>query len=80
MVVVKYVDKKETGRHIRKLLKKKGMTASDLQVRLYMPSGTSVYAWLNGKYLPGIDNLLNIADILDCKVEDLLVIKEDVKW
>ena len=35
----------------------------------------SVYKWTYGACLPTIDNLVNLADILDVKIEDLLVVE-----
>lgn len=39
-------------------------------------SHQSVYAWLNAKSLPSIDNLVLIAEILECKIDDILYIKK----
>lgn len=42
-----------------------------------MASATNVYFWLRGQNIPSPDKLVQIATVLDCKVDDLLIIQED---
>ena len=69
--VIKRIDMKATGLEINRRMLAKGITVSELANILYI-TPTSVYNWLKGERLPKIDNLVTIADIFDCKIDDLI--------
>ena len=71
------IDKARTGNKIKILMQQKRKTVSQLQLDLGMASATNIYAWLRGDFVPSTDKLVQIAKILDCKVDDLLIIQED---
>ena len=70
------VDSKATGENIKRLMRLKKITISQLQVKLGMASATNIYAWCRGKYVPSTDRLLQLAYIFGCKVDDILVAEE----
>lgn len=70
------IDKVRTGNKIKMLMQQKRITVSQLQLALGMPSATNVYAWLRGENIPNANNLVCLASLLDCKVDDLLITKE----
>lgn len=71
------IDKQRTGNKIKMLMKNKHVSVSQLQLALGMASATNVYSWLRGQNIPSPDKLVQIATVLDCKVDDLLIIQED---
>ena len=66
---------KETAQNIRELLKKKGMKFKATGGKIGV-SENAVYAWWNRGRLPRIDTLVNLAELLGCTIDDLLITKE----
>jgi len=72
------IRQKETGDHIRTLMRDHGYTVRDIQEAMGFENPQAVYHWLNGRSLPSIDNLLILSRLLDAAMEDILVIDGDV--
>lgn len=68
------VDKKETGLNIYRLIEKSGFTREEIAQFLELKSPRVIYDWANGIKLPGTENLLNLAKLLNVQVEDILAI------
>ena len=66
------IDKKATGRRLKKLMQERGYSAKDIQAYLFLGSVQSVYHWLNGTTLPTVDNLYALSDLFGVTVDDLL--------
>ena len=75
---LKVIDIAETSRRIRDRVAAKNLKASDIQKRLHLQSIQGIYAWYStkSKSLPSLEHLLQLADILNCTMEDLLVTRE----
>ena len=73
---IKVVNTEATKMNIRRMLKEKNMTPRYIQRRLNLDSIQAVYKWIgdSGKGIPSLDNLINLATILDCTLEDILVL------
>ena len=71
---MKTICMEETGRKIRQCIDESGFTVKQVSEKLNLHI-MSVYKWTYGAGLPTIDNLVNLADILDVKIEDLLVVE-----
>ena len=71
------IDRKATGERLRRLLQERGMKAADLQRLLGLENHQPVYKWLNGKSLPSLGHLCQIAEILETSVEDILVYRKN---
>jgi len=69
-----YIDMEATGKRINSLRIKQGMSVADIQRHFGFYTPQPVYKWLNGKSLPTVDNLVILADLLKCKVDDILVV------
>lgn len=69
------IDMVETGKHITKLRKEKGLTVADLQEYFGFEAPQAIYKWQAGKSIPTIDNLLALSRLLGTSMEDLLVIR-----
>ena len=75
---IKVIDIVETSRRIRDRVAAKNLKASDIQKRLHLQSIQGIYAWYStkSKSLPSLEHLLQLADLLGCTMEDLLVTRE----
>ncbi len=74
----KVIDVEATSIHLKNCCKEKGIKAKDIQVACLFESRDPVYKWFSTrtKNLPTLDHFVILADLLDCKVDDLLVTKE----
>ena len=70
------IDKVETGENIRRYMRKTHIDTLDLQYSLGMTSPSTIYAWRQGRILPSAENLVKLASIFGCKIDDILVISE----
>ncbi len=75
---LKVIDIADTSRRIRDQVAAKNLKASDIQKLLHLQSIQGIYAWYSpkSKSLPSLEHLLQLADILNCTMEDLLVTRE----
>lgn len=71
-VTIRVIDLEETGKNLKKLMKQRGVGVLEV-ADVLTTSPQSVYKWLNGKCLPSIDNLLNLAGILEVTMEQIIV-------
>lgn len=69
------IDMEATGRNIEKHRRASGMKIRDVQELFGFSSPQAIYKWERGKSLPSLDNLVALACIFECRVEDLLVMK-----
>lgn len=73
---MKQINLEATGKRIRDSRKALGLTMQDVIDRLYLGSLTAVWKWEKGMCLPTLDNLVNLAEILECEPMDLIVVME----
>ena len=66
------IDKRETGINLRRIMDKRGVTIKEVQKYLGLASEQSVYAWLNGRNMPSIDNLYALSELLKVSVDTLI--------
>ena len=74
------IQPKETGDHIKKLIKEKGYTVKDVQGAMGFENPQAIYKWMAGRTLPSLDNLIILSRMLHTKMEDILVIDGDVAF
>lgn len=70
------INLKATGQNIATLRKQKGITVKQLQKALGFKNNTAIYKWQRGECLPTLDNLVILADVLQVKIDDILVLNE----
>ena len=75
---VKVINVCETSLQIGRLIEASGLTVEELRDRLQVTSVQAIYKWMNikNKTLPSIDNLVLLANVLEVRVEDILVLNE----
>lgn len=73
------IDIKATGDHIYHLMTINNLSVKTLQETLGLSTRQSIYKWIWGKCLPTLDNLVILAHIFDCKIDDIIVLEEEEK-
>ena len=58
------IDKKETGKQIRRIMKETGYTCKDIQNYLSLSCVQTVYRWLDGTNLPTLDILYALSKLM----------------
>ena len=76
MVKFPVINNIETGKRIEQLRKQNGYTVKQLQEIFSFTSPQSIYKWQWGETLPDIQNLLMLAKIFNCSIEDIIVYEE----
>lgn len=66
------LDLKATGDTIKKLMDAGGITVRDLQTFFGFEYPQAIYAWLNGRNLPTVDNLLVLAELFDVTINEIV--------
>lgn len=66
------IDKRETGINLRRIMDKRGITVKDVQQYLGLGSEQSIYAWLNGRNMPTIDNLYALSELLRVSIDAIV--------
>lgn len=64
---------KATGENITKMRKNKGITVKALQNALGFSTPQAIYKWQQGVCMPTIDNLVILAAIFDCRIDDIII-------
>lgn len=73
------IDNRETGINLRRIMDSRGITVKDVQEYLGLSSQQSIYAWLNGRNMPSIDNLYALSELLQVPM-DVIVRGNRVSW
>ena len=69
------IDPVGTGSIIRMLIRDSGNTIAGVGRMLGIADMSTMYKWLRGDALPGIDNMLALSIILNVSINDILVTK-----
>lgn len=70
------VNVKETGLNIKRIMKQRNLSVIDLQEACGFSTNQSVYHWFHGKNLPTVDNLVILANLFNCPVDNILCVDE----
>ncbi|GAB6401901.1 helix-turn-helix transcriptional regulator [Pseudocoprococcus immobilis] len=68
------INAKATGDKITQLQEAAGMTVKDLQQIFGFATPQAIYKWRKGTSIPAIDNLIVLAAVFGCKIDDLIVV------
>ena len=69
------IDPVLTGTNLKRLIRGSGNTVAGVGRQLGIADRSTMYKWLRGDALPGIDNLLALSLLLDVSINDILVTK-----
>ena len=70
------INKIETGKNIKRLMKNAKMGTFELQKYLELTSPSSIYLWLRGEYVPNAESLVKLAYLFNCTVDEILIKEE----
>ena len=79
MFTIPAIDMAKTGQNIVILRKKAGLSVKDLQDVFGFGTPQAIYKWQKGIALPTIDNLVVLAVLLGVKIDDILVIDNQIQ-
>ena len=68
------INAKATRDKITQLQEAAGMTVKDLQQIFGFATPQAIYKWRKGTSIPAIDNLIVLAAVFGCKIDDLIVV------
>lgn len=66
------IDKKATGNNLYRLIKESKMTYFEIADFLDLQTPRVIYDWTNGTKLPTVENLYNLAELFNVRIEDIL--------
>lgn len=72
---MRYLDTNASAERLKLLRKMHGLRAVELAEKLGL-TVTAVYKWEQGSAMPVIDNMVCLADIYNCTIDELIVRKE----
>ena len=69
---MRVIDTVATGATIKAMMKKRKLTVTDVQSKCYLQTQMAVYKWLRGDSIPTVDNLVILAELFGCKIDDII--------
>ena len=79
MFTIPAIDMAQTGQNITILRKKANLSVKDLQDVFGFGTPQAIYKWQKGIALPTIDNLVVLAALLGVKIDDILVVDNQMQ-
>ena len=79
MYAMPIIDMVATGKNIERLRKNAGISVRDLQDVFGFGNPQAIYKWQHGTAMPTIDNLVVLADVLQVRIDDILVVERNVQ-
>ena len=76
MYIIPAIDMMATGRNIKMLREKTGLSVKDLQDIFGFATPQAIYKWQRGTALPTVDNLVVLAAIFGVKIDDILIFQD----
>lgn len=68
------INMQATGKKIEKMRQAAGMTVRDLQGVFGFATPQAIYKWQNGMSMPTVDNLVILAAVFGCRIDDILIV------
>lgn len=67
------INMEQTGKQIAELRKKANLTVNDIKEALELTTVNAVYKWQRGQTLPTLDNLVALAALFGCTINDIVI-------
>lgn len=67
------INMEQTGKQIAELRKNANLTVNDIKEALELTTVNAVYKWQRGQTLPTLDNLVALAALFGCTINDIVI-------
>lgn len=67
------INVEKTGKNIEKYISEYGYTKKQIAKYLGFTTPQAIYHWKDGMSLPSMDNLVAIADLFGCTIDELII-------
>ena len=67
------INMEQTGKQIAELRKNANLTVNDIKEALALTPVNAVYKWQRGQTLPTLDNLVALAALFGCTINDIVI-------
>ena len=74
MTTIPYIDMEATGKNIERLRRKAGLSVRELAEIFGFATPQAIYKWQHGTSMPTIDNLVVLAEVLEVRIDDILIV------
>ena len=68
------VNMKKTGENIKNMMKARNIKVKDVQEVCGFGTPQAVFKWMRGDCMPTIDNMVIIADMFGCTMDDIVAV------
>ena len=68
------IDIQATGKNIERLRKAAGLSVKDMQAAFGFSTPQAIYKWQQGACMPTIDNIVIMAVMFGCRMDDIVVV------
>ena len=75
--MIPQINMTKTGENIKRLMNNRGLSVRAVQEVCGFATPQAVYKWLHGTTLPSVDNLVILADLLCCTIDDILIVEKE---
>ena len=63
-----------TGANIRNMMKARNIKVKDIQAVCGFGTPQAIFKWMRGDCMPALDNMIIIADMFGCTMDDIVVV------
>ncbi len=78
MMHIPIIDIAKTGQNIVRLRDRNGLSVRDLQDVFGFTTPQAIYKWQHGTALPTVDNLAVLAAVFHVRIDDILVMDDNL--
>ena len=68
------VNMSATGANIKNMMKVRNIKVKEVQAVCGFGTPQAIFKWMRGDCMPSIDNMIIIADMFGCKMDDIVVV------
>ena len=68
-----------TGANIKNMMKARNIKVKDVQAVCGFGTPQAIFKWMRGDCMPTIDNMLIIADMFGCTMDDIVVVNKKAR-
>ncbi len=65
-----------TGANIKNMMKARNIKVKDVQAECGFGTPQAIFKWMRGDTMPTIDNMLIIANMFNCTMDDIVIVNK----